>query len=182
MQSLHPSPSGAVPASMPVYRPHVLREDASHHVLAWSSAPSSEDLAFAARLVCEVRGRHTLLNAADCGGHEGLLEALEAALENARAGTHLYLSGTEQQVWQLYNTACAHGMHPQEISVQRSAESLSPVYCVHCSTYQETGDTGLTTCVHCGVHLVIRDHFSRLLGAYMGVVADADRPFGKALR
>lgn len=182
MQSLHPSPSGPAPVSMPVYRPHVLREDASHHVLAWTSAPSPEDLAFAARLAGEAGGAHTLLSAADSGGCDGLLEALEAVLARAHAGTHLYLSGTERQVWHLYNAACALGMRPQEISVQRSAASLSPVYCVHCSTYQETGDTGLTSCVHCGVHLVIRDHFSRLLGAYMGVVADAEQPFGKALR
>ena len=181
MQSSH-HPNGSAPlASMPVYRPHELCKEAIHHVLAWACAPSQEDLSFAARLDGEAHGRHTLVEAEENGGPEAIQQVLVKVLEAAHPGTHLYLSGSEQQVWRLYNTARGCGLQPQEISVQCAADSLCPVYCVHCATYQETANVGETTCVHCNMRLVIRAHFSRALGAYMGVVADADHPFAKAL-
>jgi len=31
-------------------------------------------------------------------------------------------------------------------------------------------------CAGCGRHLLVRDHFSRRLAAYMGVMADAEAP------
>ena len=31
-------------------------------------------------------------------------------------------------------------------------------------------------CSHCGVKLTVRDHYSRRLGAFMGVCVDAEAP------
>lgn len=168
-------------ASMPDYRAHTLDPHAGHHIVAWAGTPGPEDLAFAAQLAEQAAGRHTLLRADGEAGaaQDALAAALVDALRGASAGTHLYLSGTESQVWRLYNEARQLGMQPQEISVFRSAASPRPVYCVHCSTLQQTDGSPETTCSHCGVRLMVRDHFSRRLGAYMGVVADADNPYAK---
>ncbi|WP_431798419.1 dimethylamine monooxygenase subunit DmmA family protein (plasmid) [Cupriavidus metallidurans] len=154
---------------------------ARHHIVVWASVPSREDELFAAELNAKAAERHTLLTAAGPGADDqvALAKALEAALRAARAGTHLYLSGAERQVWCLHNLALRLGIQPQEISVYRCESGTRPVYCVHCTTLQETTSKNEMTCCNCGVGLMVRDHFSRRLGAYMGVVADADNPYAK---
>jgi uncharacterized paraquat-inducible protein A len=50
------------------------------------------------------------------------------------------------------------------------------VSCVHCRTINPGVTTTLVTCAGCGVTLSVRDHFSRLHNAWMGVQCDAEAP------
>ncbi len=50
------------------------------------------------------------------------------------------------------------------------------VYCVHCRTATEDVRTNIVRCTGCERWLLVRDHYSRRLAAYMGVMADAEAP------
>jgi DNA-directed RNA polymerase subunit RPC12/RpoP len=53
------------------------------------------------------------------------------------------------------------------------------VYCVHCAQAHDYGADDEVTCMHCGVRLAVRGHFSERLGAWLGVCADADHPYAE---
>ncbi|KKW68087.1 hypothetical protein AAV94_07795 [Lampropedia cohaerens] len=134
---------------------------------------------FEQQLKARAPGSFQILNLAG-QSIESAQAQLQAMLQKACVGTHLYLSGTEHAIWKLYNAAVAVGMHPQEISMFRHEEALTPIYCVHCSTQQLIDRSEEhPSCASCGVVLEVRQHFSRIHGAYLGVVADADQPFGR---
>jgi predicted RNA-binding Zn-ribbon protein involved in translation (DUF1610 family) len=48
--------------------------------------------------------------------------------------------------------------------------------CVHCKGITEDVDVDPFQCAHCGLHLFVRDHYSRRLAAYQGVCIDAEDP------
>ena len=50
------------------------------------------------------------------------------------------------------------------------------VFCIHCQASNENVKTNVAKCTGCGRHLLVRDHYSRRLGAYMGVMVDAEAP------
>jgi len=50
------------------------------------------------------------------------------------------------------------------------------VYCIHCRATTEEVRTNIVSCVDCKRWLLVRDHYSRRLAAYMGVMADAESP------
>jgi hypothetical protein len=50
------------------------------------------------------------------------------------------------------------------------------VWCTHCHGFTEQVTTNVVPCAGCGRHLLVRDHFSRRLGAFMGVMVDAEAP------
>jgi len=50
------------------------------------------------------------------------------------------------------------------------------VYCIHCRATTENVRTNIVRCVACDRWLLVRDHYSRRLAAYMGVMVDAEAP------
>ena len=48
--------------------------------------------------------------------------------------------------------------------------------CVHCKGITEDVEVDPFQCSHCGLHLFVRDHYSRRLAAYQGVCIDAEDP------
>jgi dimethylamine monooxygenase subunit C len=50
------------------------------------------------------------------------------------------------------------------------------VQCVHCKGVTEDVATDPFQCSHCGLHLFVRDHYSRRLAAFQGVNIDAEDP------
>jgi hypothetical protein len=104
------------------------------------------------------------------------LAALEAELACARMGTRLYLLGTEDLIWQAWQLAARHGMGDAEVHRHRLLTTARPVFCVHCRHVLRGVHTSLAACTGCGRQLLVRNHFSRRLGAYMGVQADAEMP------
>lgn len=112
-------------------------------------------------------------------GDIDLLEVhLLTLLSSAPVGTRLYACGDESFVWRIYRLARSSGLLAEEIELVK-AGSRRELYCVHCATLQSIGDEDEATCHGCGVHLTVREHFSRRLGAYMGVCLNPDQPFAE---
>lgn len=105
---------------------------------------------------------------------ERLPDRLECLLENAGMGTRLYIGGDEPFLWRVYRVAVRSGMHPDAIRLSRAGPPSRPVFCVHCRGITRGASCTLVNCSGCGRTLFVRDHFSRDLGAYAGVQADAE--------
>ncbi|MFT3805261.1 MAG: dimethylamine monooxygenase subunit DmmA family protein [Burkholderiaceae bacterium] len=102
--------------------------------------------------------------------------ALRALLGDADMGTRLYLLGAERTVWPLARLARELGLMPEAIRVWSAGRARRPVYCVHCRTRMADCERTIVPCAGCGRALGVRDHFSRELGAYLGVRIDAEHP------
>jgi hypothetical protein len=90
--------------------------------------------------------------------------------------TAFYIAGPEVFLWQTANRLRQSGIENRRIRQQLSGSAARKVYCVHCRTINEGVTTTIHRCEACGFHLTVRDHFSRPLGAYMGVIVDAESP------
>jgi hypothetical protein len=104
------------------------------------------------------------------------VDALEAALARACMGLRLYLAGPEDLLWQASRVAAAAGLGEDVIRRERLGPPARPLWCVHCRHRHPAVRESLQVCEGCGRTLLVRDHFSRRLGAYMGVQADAEVP------
>lgn len=109
---------------------------------------------------------------------EALYLRLQILLEQAQAGTRLQVVGDEVFLWHVYRLARHAGLLGDEIELFKQG-ARRRLYCVHCSNLQDIGEVGECTCVQCGVRLLVREHFSRRLGAYMGVCLDPDQPIAR---
>ncbi|EXF47084.1 hypothetical protein BAY1663_00582 [Pseudomonas sp. BAY1663] len=103
---------------------------------------------------------------------------LQLLLERAEVGTRLYVVGDEAFLWHVYRLARHAGLLGDEIELFKNG-ARRRLYCVHCGTFQEIGEEGEAGCSGCGVRLLVREHFSQRLGAYMGVCLDPSRPYGE---
>ena len=102
--------------------------------------------------------------------------ALEAMPEGFGVADRLYLQGTEPFMWSLATVAGRAGLSPSQIRMQHAGSLKRRVWCTHCHQTTENVTTNIATCAGCGRELLVRDHFSRRLGAFMGVMVDAEAP------
>ena len=107
---------------------------------------------------------------------EALYLRLQMLLEQAQAGTRLYVCGDESFLWHIHRLARQAGLLGDEIELFKQG-ARRRLYCVHCGHLQDIGSEGECTCGQCRVKLFVREHFSQRLGAYMGVCIDPDSPF-----
>ncbi|TVT79784.1 dimethylamine monooxygenase subunit DmmA family protein [Acinetobacter colistiniresistens] len=107
------------------------------------------------------------------------LQRIQQRMQHATTGWHAVVYGDEAFIWRVMQTLLATGLMQDEISLI-SSTGPRQVYCVHCGHQQLYSQQDYCDCEQCGVHLLVRSHFSRRLGAYMGVCADADYPHGDA--
>ena len=105
-----------------------------------------------------------------------LIVALENALDQTTMGLRLYALGHEDGLWKCNKAGQKVGMSRDEIQLAQASTTGRPVYCVHCGHHMNLIHTNITVCTGCKRHLLVRDHFSRLLGAYMGFQIDAESP------
>lgn len=105
-----------------------------------------------------------------------MAQDLRDVLATARMGMRLYLAGTEPFLWGLSGLAQEYGLTADEIRRELADSRARRVYCVHCKGFSEDVTTNIVRCPHCELHLLVRDHFSRRLNAYMGVCVDAEQP------
>lgn len=103
-----------------------------------------------------------------------LLAALGQRLARERIGLRLYAAGGEGFLSDVALLADSAGLGPGELFLQRVGPWLRRVQCVHCRAVTEDVATTLVRCSGCGAMLLVRDHFSRRLGAFMGVQIDAE--------
>lgn len=105
-----------------------------------------------------------------------LAEALHDRLSRAFMGTRLYLAGSESFIGLAMKVARRFDLNADEVLREHCGSLVRRVWCVHCDTYSENITQRVFACSGCGKPLVVRDHYSRLMGAFMGVQGDAEVP------
>lgn len=155
--------------SLPRYRPAQPRANARQHIVVMQSA------AACAPFVGELE-QPQVLN----GENPDFARRLQQVLASATVGSHLYLMGDEAFMWRIHSLARNAGLDDQEIDFTQTLFGPRQVYCVHCGLTQAAPATAALTCLGCEVELEIREHFSRRLGAYIGVCRNPDQPYAGA--
>ena|SRR5579883_1299617 len=105
-----------------------------------------------------------------------LLERFRGLLEGALMGTRLYVAGPESFIGLAMKIALEFNLNKDEIRAEELGSLARRVYCIHCRATAEDVRTNIVECPGCRRWLLVRDHYSRRLAAYMGVMADAEAP------
>jgi NAD(P)H-flavin reductase len=105
-----------------------------------------------------------------------LLERFGAILGQSLMGTRLYVAGPESFIGLVMKIALEFNLNKDEIRAEECGTLARRVYCIHCRATTENVRTNIVNCVGCKRWLLVRDHYSRRLAAYMGVMADAEAP------
>ncbi len=105
-----------------------------------------------------------------------LLADFRAVLEQALMGTRLYVAGPESFIGLAMQIALEFNLNRDEVRAEELGTLARRVHCVHCRTTTENVTTNIVRCDDCGRWLLVRDHYSRRLAAYMGVMVDAEAP------
>lgn len=119
------------------------------------------------------------LGAARCAqapGEAVAVTAVRADLTDARMGTQIYVAGTENLIAQVVEAALEAGLELGAIGAEHRGSLERRVQCVHCKAITDHVTTQPITCSGCGLSLLVRDHFSRRIGAFQGVSIDAEEP------
>ncbi|MBB4065423.1 dimethylamine monooxygenase subunit DmmA family protein [Gellertiella hungarica] len=103
-----------------------------------------------------------------------LLFRLARVLQDVQMGTQIYLTGTEGLMGQAERDIMALGFPHSDIQKEHRGSTVRRVQCVHCKGVTENVRTDPFQCSHCGLHLFVRDHYSRRLAAFQGVNIDAE--------
>lgn len=181
--------------SRPVYAPLELRPGGPHLVVAdGEGALAVLDLVAGADPGSLGTIRAWYVPAGSAGqGHEARLAAtaischvvpsraaavagLQAALDDARMGTQVYAAGTEDLIGQVVQAALDAGLELGAIGAEHRGSLARRVQCVHCKAVTDDVTTQPVACSGCGLSLLVRDHFSRRIGAFQGVCIDAEEP------
>jgi hypothetical protein len=105
-----------------------------------------------------------------------LLEQFRDILGRSLMGTRLYVAGPESFIGIVMKIALEFNLNKDEIRAEECGTLARRVYCIHCRGITENVRTNIVQCVGCERWLLVRDHYSRRLAAYMGVMADAEAP------
>ncbi|HCP19886.1 MULTISPECIES: dimethylamine monooxygenase subunit DmmA family protein [Marinobacter] len=101
---------------------------------------------------------------------------LQHILNDAPVTTRLYVAGSEGFLWDIRNQALSAGLVDEQIQLAPPISSARRLFCTHCYTLMEGVTASPHTCTGCGRLLLVRDHFARLHGAYVGVQINAEDP------
>ena len=101
---------------------------------------------------------------------------LREYLEAAPMGFRLYAAGTEPLIGSVVQAAADYSIDHLSIRTEHRGSLMRRVQCVHCKGFTENVTTNPVTCSHCGLTLMVRDHYSRRLAAFQGVCVDAEVP------
>ena len=105
-----------------------------------------------------------------------LINRLNVMLGTARMGLRIYISGTEGFIGQALQVALDHGVDFNSVPTEHRGSEARRVQCVHCKGITDNVRTSPFTCSHCGLPLLVRDHYSRRVAAFQGVSIDAEEP------
>jgi dimethylamine monooxygenase subunit C len=105
-----------------------------------------------------------------------LLNRLNQNLINSSMATRLYIAGTEGFIGQAMKVALDLGMDFNSIVTEHRGSEARRVQCVHCKGITDNVRTQPFVCSHCGLNLLVRDHYSRRIAAFQGVCIDAEEP------
>ena len=96
-------------------------------------------------------------------------------LQAARMGTAIYLSGRADFIAEAANLAALYGVSRASLRTECRGHAGKRVQCVHCKSIQSDVLTPTVTCAQCGLSLLVRDHYSHRLQAFMGVYCEAEK-------
>lgn len=116
-----------------------------------------------------------IANLGEFGSNAALVAHLNDVLASCTMGTRLYLSGSESFIGTAMQVAARFGMNADEVLREDNGTFVRRVWCVHCDTYTENVTKRVFNCPGCQLDLVVRDHYSGRLAAFMGVKADAEQ-------
>jgi hypothetical protein len=105
-----------------------------------------------------------------------LLGEFKSLLADSLMGTRLYVAGPESFIGLAMKIALEFNLNKDEIRAEELGSLARRVYCIHCRATAENVRTNIVRCPGCERWLLVRDHYSRRLAAYMGVMADAEAP------
>lgn len=107
---------------------------------------------------------------------EALTYHLKHELDASRMGLRIYVAGSEGFIWDVAKTASLFGVENNDIMKEQTDTLARTVYCVHCKAMNKNVTTNIAKCGGCERMLFVREHFSRNLGAYMGLMVDVETP------
>ena len=180
--------------SRPVYRPLAPELAAGRHWLVLDAPVMDQallaDLASAFAPVAErlqVWALGPLQQAKGLGPVTSLadLQALAGALAGQgplRVSDRLFVQGREPFVWSVFLAARELGLAESQIQLAHAGSQRRRVWCAHCHGLTEDVSSSTVACAGCGRELLVRDHFSRRHGAFMGVMVDAEVPGQRPVR
>jgi dimethylamine monooxygenase subunit C len=105
-----------------------------------------------------------------------LLDSFRLVLGESLMGTRLYVAGPESFIGLAMKIALEFDLNKDEIRAEEVGTLARRVYCIHCRATTENVRTNIVSCTGCARRLLVRDHYSRRLAAYMGVMVDAEAP------
>lgn len=103
--------------------------------------------------------------------------AVSADLIEALVGWRLMIAGPADACLRLRAHALRCGVADDEILVASTTVATRDVLCAHCGT-RSSADVeleGVTSCLGCGRNLFVYYHVSRLKGAHLGFMVDAEQ-------
>jgi hypothetical protein len=103
--------------------------------------------------------------------------ALTNELATAVVGWRLMVAGPAVACLRLRARALARGVAEDEITIATTDVAIRDVQCVHCRTVTTAavGIEDTVECSGCGRNLLVYYHVSRLQGAHLGFMVDAER-------
>lgn len=107
---------------------------------------------------------------------ETTISRLDSALNTALMSTRLYAAGSEPLIGSVIRSAIEHGIAHNSVFTEHRGSLKRRVQCVHCKGLTDDVTTNPVKCSHCGLNLIVRDHYSRRYAAFMGVRVDAEAP------
>jgi hypothetical protein len=107
---------------------------------------------------------------------EAGIARLYTLLSAASMGLRLYAAGTEPLIGSVVKSGGEHFIDPLSVRTEHRGSLKRRVQCVHCKGFTENVTTNPVTCAHCGLLLLVRDHYSRRLAAFQGVCINAEAP------
>lgn len=105
-----------------------------------------------------------------------MLPRLRRSIERMHMGTQIYLSGSESLIGLAMQVAMQAGIDYQAMQTEHRGTLARRLQCVHCKGITENVTTQPAECAHCGLLLLVRDHYSRRIAAFQGVNINAEDP------
>ena len=172
--------------SRPLYSPIEIRENAAFHLFVEEQSVGDKqaepsDLANLFEQ-CQSQVKSWLNPSAQdvLELSKGMAQNSEASKEFALAlsslplAAHVYVAGTESFIWDVHNVLVNAGLLTEQISLMKPNSTVRRVFCTHCYTVMEDVTHTPVTCAGCQRPLLVRDHFSRVHGAYVGLNVNAE--------
>jgi NAD(P)H-flavin reductase len=101
---------------------------------------------------------------------------LHRTLARCFMGSRVYVAGSESFIGSCVQVTAQYAMNADEVQCEHLGDAARRVYCIHCKTSNENATTKVVPCSGCGRRLLVRDHYSRRLAGFMGVMVDAEAP------